>query len=98
MSFRLCLIGVVVTVAYSVGVPALTVAIDWPQFRGRDAGVAANNPNAWLKKNFAPEEITTPTPDNRRQAQAVRSRPPGRASPKTAEPLVCRHRPPSARA
>src|SRR5437899_7894191 len=29
------------------------------------AGVAAQNPNAWLKKNFAPEQITTPTPDNR---------------------------------
>ena len=44
MSFRLCLIAVIVAAAYSVGVPALTVAIDWPQFRGRDAGVAANNP------------------------------------------------------
>ena len=29
------------------------------------ASVAAQNPNAWLKKNFAPDEITTPTPDNR---------------------------------
>ena len=29
------------------------------------ANVATQNPNAWLKKNFAPEEITTPTPDNR---------------------------------
>jgi acetyl-CoA C-acetyltransferase len=29
------------------------------------AGVAAQNPNAWLKKNFAPDEITTPSPDNR---------------------------------
>src|SRR5438105_10131499 len=29
------------------------------------ASVAANNPNSWLKKNFAPDEITTPTPDNR---------------------------------
>jgi len=29
------------------------------------AGVAAENPNSWLKKRFAPEEITTPTPDNR---------------------------------
>src|SRR4249920_16566 len=29
------------------------------------AGVAAENPNSWLKKRFAPEEITTPTVDNR---------------------------------
>jgi acetyl-CoA C-acetyltransferase len=29
------------------------------------SGVAAQNPNAWLKKHFTPEEITTPTPDNR---------------------------------
>jgi acetyl-CoA C-acetyltransferase len=27
--------------------------------------VAAQNPNAWLKRRFAPDEITTPTPDNR---------------------------------
>ena len=27
--------------------------------------VASENPNSWLKKRFAPEEITTPTPDNR---------------------------------
>src|SRR5476649_2098323 len=27
--------------------------------------VASHNPNAWLKRRFAPEEITTPTPDNR---------------------------------
>jgi acetyl-CoA C-acetyltransferase len=27
--------------------------------------VAAQNPHAWLKRRFAPEEITTPTPDNR---------------------------------
>lgn len=27
--------------------------------------VASQNPNSWLKKRFAPEEITTPTPDNR---------------------------------
>jgi acetyl-CoA C-acetyltransferase len=27
--------------------------------------VAAQNPNAWLKRRFAPEEITTPTEDNR---------------------------------
>jgi acetyl-CoA C-acetyltransferase len=27
--------------------------------------VAAQNPNAWLKRHFAPDEITTPTPDNR---------------------------------
>src|SRR5215467_7940490 len=29
------------------------------------AGVAARNPNSWLKKNFSPDQITTPTPDNR---------------------------------
>ena len=29
------------------------------------ASVAAQNPNSWLKKNFSPEQITTPTPDNR---------------------------------
>ncbi len=29
------------------------------------ASVATQNPNAWLKKNFSPDEITTPTPDNR---------------------------------
>jgi len=29
------------------------------------ASVAAHNPNSWLKKNFSPEQITTPTPDNR---------------------------------
>src|SRR4030081_2681007 len=27
--------------------------------------IAAQNPNAWLKRRFAPEEITTPTPENR---------------------------------
>jgi len=27
--------------------------------------VATQNPNAWLKRRFAPDEITTPTPDNR---------------------------------
>jgi acetyl-CoA C-acetyltransferase len=27
--------------------------------------VAAQNPNAWLKRRFTPQEITTPTPDNR---------------------------------
>ena len=27
--------------------------------------VAARNPNAWLKRRFTPEEITTPTTDNR---------------------------------
>src|ERR1700728_215393 len=27
--------------------------------------VASENPNAWLKRRFAPEEITTPSPDNR---------------------------------
>src|SRR3979411_3303943 len=29
------------------------------------SNVASENPNAWLKRRFAPEEITTPTPDNR---------------------------------
>ena len=29
------------------------------------AAVASENPNSWLKKKFAPEEITTPTPENR---------------------------------
>ena len=29
------------------------------------ASVAAQNPNSWLKKNFAPDQITTPSPDNR---------------------------------
>jgi acetyl-CoA C-acetyltransferase len=29
------------------------------------AGVASENPNSWLKKRFTPEEITTPTPENR---------------------------------
>jgi acetyl-CoA C-acetyltransferase len=27
--------------------------------------VSSENPNAWLKRRFAPEEITTPSPDNR---------------------------------
>ena len=27
--------------------------------------VAAQNPTSWLKRRFAPDEITTPTPDNR---------------------------------
>jgi len=27
--------------------------------------VAARNPNAWLKRRFAADEVTTPTPDNR---------------------------------
>src|ERR1700694_4726580 len=27
--------------------------------------VASHNPNAWLKRRFASDEITTPTPDNR---------------------------------
>ncbi len=31
----------------------------------RYAEVAAQNPNAWLKRRFTPEEITTPTADNR---------------------------------
>jgi len=26
---------------------------------------ASENPNSWLKKRFSPDEITTPTPDNR---------------------------------
>ena len=29
------------------------------------ASVASENPNAWLKRRFAADEITTPTPDNR---------------------------------
>src|SRR5712692_8372191 len=29
------------------------------------SSVASQNPNSWLKRHFAPEEITTPTPDNR---------------------------------
>src|SRR5215211_4681027 len=29
------------------------------------AKVASENPNAWLKKRFSPDEITTPTADNR---------------------------------
>jgi acetyl-CoA C-acetyltransferase len=29
------------------------------------AAVASENPNAWLKRPFAADEITTPTPDNR---------------------------------
>lgn len=29
------------------------------------SGVAAQNPNSWLKKNFTPDEITTPSPENR---------------------------------
>ncbi|WP_213771353.1 acetyl-CoA acetyltransferase [Bradyrhizobium sp. dw_78] len=29
------------------------------------SAVAAQNPNAWLKREFTSEEITTPTPDNR---------------------------------
>src|SRR4030081_691214 len=28
------------------------------------SNVASQNPHAWLKRRFAPEEITTPTPDN----------------------------------
>jgi len=31
----------------------------------RYSAVAATNPNAWLKRRFAPEEITTPSADNR---------------------------------
>src|SRR5664279_2769723 len=29
------------------------------------SSVASQNPNAWLKRRFTPDEITTPTPDNR---------------------------------
>ena len=29
------------------------------------AGVAAQNPNSWLKKSFAPDQITTASPENR---------------------------------
>jgi acetyl-CoA C-acetyltransferase len=29
------------------------------------SGAASQNPNAWLKRRFSSEEITTPTPDNR---------------------------------
>lgn len=29
------------------------------------SNVASQNPNAWLKRRFTPEEITTPTPENR---------------------------------
>ena len=31
----------------------------------RYSGVASQNPNAWLKRHFSPDDITTPTPDNR---------------------------------
>jgi acetyl-CoA C-acetyltransferase len=31
----------------------------------RYSDAATHNPNAWLKRHFAPEEITTPSPDNR---------------------------------
>jgi acetyl-CoA C-acetyltransferase len=31
----------------------------------RYSEAASQNPNAWLKRRFTPEEITTPTPDNR---------------------------------
>jgi acetyl-CoA C-acetyltransferase len=31
----------------------------------RYSAVAAQNPNSWLKRQFTPDEITTPTPDNR---------------------------------
>ena len=31
----------------------------------RYSDAAAHNPNAWLKRRFAPDEITTPTADNR---------------------------------
>jgi acetyl-CoA C-acetyltransferase len=31
----------------------------------RYSEVASHNPNAWLKRHFKPEEITTPSPDNR---------------------------------
>src|SRR5438876_3199717 len=29
------------------------------------SGVASENPNSWLKRRFTPDEITTPTPENR---------------------------------
>jgi acetyl-CoA C-acetyltransferase len=29
------------------------------------SSVASHNPNAWLKRQFTPDEITTPSPDNR---------------------------------
>jgi acetyl-CoA C-acetyltransferase len=29
------------------------------------ASVAAENPNSWLRKTFSPDQITTPSPDNR---------------------------------
>jgi acetyl-CoA C-acetyltransferase len=29
------------------------------------SSVASQNPNAWLKRSFTPDEITTPTPENR---------------------------------
>src|SRR6266567_1323 len=29
------------------------------------SNVASHNPNSWLKRRFTPDEITTPTPDNR---------------------------------
>ena len=29
------------------------------------SGVAAENPNSWLKKRFPPDEITRPSPENR---------------------------------
>lgn len=31
----------------------------------RYSAIAAQNPNSWLKRRYAPEEITTPTADNR---------------------------------
>jgi acetyl-CoA C-acetyltransferase len=31
----------------------------------RYSDAAASNPNAWLKRHFEPDEITTPSPDNR---------------------------------
>ncbi len=33
----------------------------WSRF----SQAASQNPNAWLKRHFAPDEITTPSPDNR---------------------------------
>ena len=35
------------------------------QLWSRYSEVASQNPNAWLKRRFTAEEITTPTPDNR---------------------------------
>ena len=36
-----------------------------PELWSRYSEAAAENPNAWLKRRYAPDEITTPTADNR---------------------------------